>query len=163
QAEDRERRKAAGESPQGQLLLARWCRKNNLNGEAQFHWASVLTVDPKNEEALRALNLRWQKGQLVSREQIAQQKDQTKEAKLPAQAATESLGRHAVFAPGDSARSAAIEKLKKRDIQDFVPMLLAGLGMPIESSFSINTGADGSVHYIHSMYREGPVCDWSVD
>jgi hypothetical protein len=35
--------------------------------------------------------------------------------------------------------------------------------MPIESSFSINTGADGSVHYVHSLYREGPDTDWSLE
>jgi hypothetical protein len=42
-------------------------------------------------------------------------------------------------------------------------MLLAGLGMPIESSFRIDTGPDGSVHYSQSLYREGPESDWSLD
>ena len=35
--------------------------------------------------------------------------------------------------------------------------------MPIESSFSVTTDSDGSVHYRHSLYREGPESDWSAD
>jgi hypothetical protein len=35
--------------------------------------------------------------------------------------------------------------------------------MPIESSFSVTTDDDGSVHYRHSLYREGPESDWSAD
>ena len=238
QVEYRERRTAAGQSLQGQLALARWCRKNNLNDEAQFSWASVLALEPKNEEALKALNVRWEKGRLVSATQSAQTKDQLRDAKraaerwaskivkwrravsghdvttreaalaeiraitekdaipsledvtlgrdagdprhadeclqiglefldalqkMPGQPATESLARHAVFAAGDKARASAIAKLKLRDQHDYVPMLLSGLGMPFESSFSLTTGPDGSVHYFHSLYREGPESDWSME
>ena len=81
--------------------------------------------------------------------------------KMQAQAATKSIARHAVFAPSDKVRAAAIAKLKPRDQHDFVPMLLGGLGMPIESSFSLMTGPDGSVHYLRSLYREGAESDWS--
>jgi Pretoxin HINT domain len=35
--------------------------------------------------------------------------------------------------------------------------------MPIESSFNVRTNSDGSVHYVHSLYREGPDNDWSSD
>jgi hypothetical protein len=236
QAEYRERRKQSGDSPQGQLALARWCRKSNLKEEAQFHWANVLTLDPKNEEALRALDLRWRKGRLVPREQLAQEKDQLRQSKLAAerwsskivkwrrgvsgqdmnarlaalteireikesdaipsledvtlgreandprhsqefaaaglafvdslgkmqgQAATESLARHAVFAPDEKVRLSAIEKLKPRDRNDFVPMLVDALGMPIEATYSLMTGPDGSVHYLRSLYREGQDSDWS--
>jgi hypothetical protein len=238
QAEYRERRKQSGDSPQGQLALARWCRKSNLKEEAQFHWANVLTLDPKNEEALRALDLRWHKGRLVPRGQLAQEKDQLRQSKLAAerwslktvkwrrdvlgsdanarlaalaeiraikesdaipsleeltlgresndprhsqefaavglafvdslgkmqgQAATASLARHAVFARDDKVRLSAIEKLKPRDRNDFVPMLVDALGMPIEATYSLTTGPDGSVHYLRSLYREGPDSDWSSE
>jgi hypothetical protein len=33
--------------------------------------------------------------------------------------------------------------------------------MPIESSFQVTTDSDGSVHYRHTMYREGSHADWS--
>jgi hypothetical protein len=236
QAEYRERRMAAGDSPQGRLSLARWCRKNNLIEEARFHWANVLSVDPKNKEALAALDLRWHNGRLAPRVQTARLKNELQRAKqaaerwepklvkwrravsgrdaaardaalaeirtiddidaipsleavtlgreahdsqhadscvaiglalldalgkMEAQAATESLVRHGVFAPGDKVRASAIEKLKPRDLHDYVPMLLSGLGMPIEMTYSLTTGPDGSVHFLRSLYREGPESDWS--
>jgi hypothetical protein len=238
QAEYRTLRAKYGESPEGQLALARWCRKNGLNEEARVHWASVLWADPNNEEALRAVNMRWHNGHLLTPEQVAQQKKQVQAAKqaakrwspkiakwrrdvaghdlathdaalaeiraitaddaisamedvtlgrdafdthhaeeclqiamafldalekLPDQAATESLARHAVFSPGSKARASAIEKLKARDPHDFVPLLLGGLKMPLESSYGVRRNDDGSVHYTHMLFREGQNSDWSFD
>jgi hypothetical protein len=60
-------------------------------------------------------------------------------------------------------RAAAIEQLKSRPRHDFVPLLLSGLSMPIESSFSVRTDAAGGVHYTHSLYREGQTADFSID
>ena len=238
QAEYRQRRTASGQGLQDQLALARWCRKNKLSDEAQFHWATVLSLDPTNEEALRALDMRWKDGRLVNRDETAQQKQQAQDAKnaakrwepiiakwrravagrdvhahdaalaeiraitkldaipsieavtlgrdafdmnhaeeclqiaiafldalekMPDQAATESLVRHAVFSPGNKARALAIEKLKPRPQTDYVPLLLSGLAMPLESSFNVQTSNEGSVHYTHSLYREGQDSDWSYD
>ncbi len=61
------------------------------------------------------------------------------------------------------ARASAIAKLKPREQHDFVPLLLSGLSMPIESTFYVATDTSGSVHYAHSLYQEGPEVDWSVD
>jgi hypothetical protein len=238
QAEYRERRTAAEGNPQGQLTVAKWCRKKNLTDEALYHWASVLAVDPRNDDALRALDLHWQNGRLMTSDQMAEYKDQMREAKraaerwatkivrwrrgvsghdaaareaaldeiraifeidsiypieqitlgrdahdphhadeclqialaflealgkMPAQAATESLVRHAVFAPDEGIRASATARLKPRDQHDYVPILLSGLSMPIESTFSVQTDNSGSVHYAHSLYREGPDVDWSAD
>jgi hypothetical protein len=238
QARYQEVRKEYGESPAGQIALAHWCRKNNLEDEARFHWASVLSVDPGNEDALRALDMRWQNDQLLTRRQIAEQREKLREAgrlekqwsptiakwqravegddskarelaleeigaisttgaivpleqvtlashirndraieehqqmslafltalgKLREQAATESLVRHAVLSANPAVRSSAIEKLHDRPLHDYVPILLSGLAMPVESSFSVRTARDGSVHYMHSLYREGPDKDWAID
>ena len=84
-------------------------------------------------------------------------------SQMPAQTATESLVRHAVLSPVEVGRTKAIEELKRRQPHDFVPLLLSGLGMPIESSFRVHTAADGSIHYRHSLYREGQQSDWAVD
>jgi hypothetical protein len=234
----RKLRQEHGESPEGQLALARWCRRNDLDEEARFHWASVLSVDPVNQEALRAVDMRWQNGQLITREDLARQKRQLRQANLAAkrwatkvakwrravsgndsaqreqaleeigaltaidvipaveditldadafvssraeegltvslafigalgnmtsQAATESIVRHAVFSPFAEARAAAIEELKETPPHNYVPLLLNGLAMPIESSFSVTTSSDGSVHYMHSLYREGQETDWAFD
>jgi hypothetical protein len=236
-AEYLQRRAASDNSAQADLALARWCRKSNLSDEANYHWRRVLAVDPNNEEALRALGLHWQRGQLLTPNQIAQQKDDLEESKqavghwqskiakwrralasgdsaahdtalaeirsindanairpienitfgkesrevhhvtacremaaafvealgkMAGQAATESLVRHAVFAADANVRSSATQKLKQRDQHDFVPILLSGLSMPIESTYSIQS--DGlDVRYSHSLYREGADRDWASD
>ncbi len=236
QAEYRDLRKRFGDKPAGQLALARWCRKNGLEDEARFHWASILAEQPNHREALRALEARWQEGKLLTRDEIEEAKDEeigsrragriwksrvaawqrvlsrdrvgtahtvalgeiraiTELAAIPAmeaatlvanpesepgpvgrermgqafvsalelideQAATESLVRHAVLAGSASVRTAATEALGERPLHDFVPILLDGLAMPIESSFQVVTSDDGSVHYLHSLYREGSQNDW---
>jgi hypothetical protein len=68
-----------------------------------------------------------------------------------------------VFSPGNKARVLATEMLKARDQLEYVPLLLSGLAMPIESSFNVATDSEGSVHYSHALYREGPMSDWSYD
>lgn len=238
QAEYRERRGQTPATMQGQLALARWCRKKDLSEEALVHWAGVLAADPKNDEALRALDLHWQDGRLLTSEQAARYKDQLREAKksaerwapkiakwrrevagrdaatragalaeiraitetdsifpleqvtlgrdasdkryaedclqiglayvdalgkMPVQAATESLARHAVLAADGSVRAKAVERLKLRDQHDYVPILLGALSMPIESTFSVQNDGAGNVHYTHSLYREGADKDWSTD
>jgi hypothetical protein len=238
QAEYRERRAAAANGINAQLAVARWAQKKGLTDESLAQWAGVLAKDPKNREALRGLDLRWQDGRLMSREQVADQKEAAREAKraaerweskivgwrravagqdaaacdtalreigrindpgaipsleevtlgresrdahtandctqiavafigalgnMAAQPSTESLARHAVFATDESVRRLAVEKLRPRDPYDYVPLLLSGLGMPIETSYSVTTGPDGSVHYLRSLFREGPDQDWASD
>jgi hypothetical protein len=236
QAEYRRRRAEFDESPAGQLALARWCRKNGLEEESRFHWASVLSSQPAHREALRALGVRWTDGQLLSRPEIEAAREERFEARQatrdwqsrlakwqralarnsnddrqqtldkireiddpaaiatietatlagsptdesPSQwrgemslafitalegmsdhAATESLVRHAVLSPYAAVRSSAAERLRYRTLHDFVPALLDSLASPIESSFRVVTASDGSVSYLHSLYREGSHADWS--
>jgi len=58
----------------GELELARWCRKHGLIEQARRHWRNVLSVDPHSLEALRALDMRWYGGALLTTEQIEQEK-----------------------------------------------------------------------------------------
>jgi len=81
QAQYLERKEIMGESPQAQLALARWCRGNKLEDEAQFHFSSVLSADPNNKEALRAAHLRWHEGELKTVAQIRQTKQESSEVK----------------------------------------------------------------------------------
>lgn len=231
-------RAAAQGSAESQLSLARWCRKNGLEEEACFHWTTLLTFQPNNDEALRALGVRWFGGRLMTKAEVAAAKEQTRKWRekvesyapqlakwerlldagdiksrdeglaeirnlrdllaipaveeitldgrmktnhqfeqkrqiseaflaaldaMPEQAATASLLRHAVFSPFKSVREAAVESLHKRPLHDYVPELVAALSMPIESSFRVVTDTDGSVHYFHSLYREGQQVDWSFE
>jgi Pretoxin HINT domain len=227
---------AANDSENSQLTLARWCRKHQLGDEAKVHWDNVLSYEPNNEEALRALGKRWYAGRLMAYAEVDATKERVRKARaaakrfvprvakwermlsagdlasrdqalseiravsdadaipvleditldqrpntnrqlehskqlglafvealdaLPAQAATESLARHAVFSTSSSVREAASAALKRREPHDYMPMLLDGLAMPIESSFRITTDADGAVNYWHSLYRVGATADES--
>lgn len=69
--------------------------------------------------------------------------------------ATQSLVRYSVMSPWPSARSAAIDQLKKRPIHDFMPMLVAGLDAPIQSQWRIYRDAQGNIRYHHATRREG--------
>jgi hypothetical protein len=225
-----------GDTPEGQLALARWCRSNNLEDESQSHWANVLSIDPNHREARRVLKLHWHNGRLLGREQIKQAKQDAMGARtagrhwgvkialwqralaknqgaardevldeiravrdfeaiaaferltldddeprnerervridlsrafvdalgeMPEQAATESLVRHGVLSRFGDVRHEAAELLHERPLHNFVPLLLEGLSAPIESTYSMQREADGSVHFMHRMYREGPFADWS--
>ena len=81
QGKYRERKDAISESPQDQMALARWCGKNELGEEARVHWSSVLAADPNNKLALRALNMRWHDGQLLSPSQLKEARKETSGAK----------------------------------------------------------------------------------
>ena len=232
-------RKSAAQSLDGQLALARWCRKNAFDEEAKFHWRTVLAHDPNHEEALRALGVEWFGGQLMSHADVEKAKAALRERKAavkdfaprvarwerllsagdlksrersarrnsrPARAggnagvgsdharsrpgdecrvrtsacgsarrccrrstamadpeATHSLVRHALFSQIKSVRESAIAALKQRPLHDYLPQLIGALTMPIESSYRVVTDNDGSVHYFHSLYREGPHADWSFE
>jgi hypothetical protein len=75
----RQLRTEAGGSLDGQLELARWCRKQNLAEEERLHWQLALMMQPGQPEAMKALGLRMFDGQVLTKAQIAEAK---KEAKL---------------------------------------------------------------------------------
>ncbi|HEY3391315.1 MAG TPA: hypothetical protein VGK58_01315, partial [Lacipirellulaceae bacterium] len=236
QADYRRLRSEIGNSQADQIALARWCRKNGLDEESRFHWASVLSLQPGHREALRALGVRWIDGELMTRQNLDATKQQRFAARSAARkwqsqlarwqralalnansnrqqtldqiraiddpaaiptvervtlvgdstdgkrsawrgemglafvtalegirdhAATESLARHAVLSPFADVRHSAAERLRYRPLHDFVPELLDALATQVESTFRVDTDADGSVRYVHTLYREGSHTDWS--
>jgi hypothetical protein len=62
------------ETPERELLLARWCQNQRLSEQAEFHWMNVLQLAPNHDEALNALDVTWYQGRLVKRDALAQQK-----------------------------------------------------------------------------------------
>jgi hypothetical protein len=236
QAKYQERKEALGDSPQGQLALARWCRGNKLDEEARLHWSNVLLAEPTNKEALRAAHMRWHDGELKTVAQIQEARVESAEAKeasrkwasrvagwmralsdknapaplavleeiravdniaaIPAfedmtlkgpqaanekstaakrlslaylvalnkmhdEAATKSLLRHAVMSSFGDVRAGAIADLRYRPLEDFVPTLLDNFIAPLQTAYRVVNDSDGSVHYLHSIYREGPFEDWA--
>ena len=92
-AEYKRMRSSAEDSLAGQLALARWCRKHGLREEARFHWMTVLSFDPENGEALRALDSRWYGGRLMTRSQIELAKAQAGELRESAKKFRPQVGR----------------------------------------------------------------------
>jgi hypothetical protein len=238
QVKYRERKEAAGDTPQAQLALARFCRNNKLDDEAPYHWASVLSVDSSNKEALRAVGRRWYQSELLTPGEIKTTKIESSEAKqstrqwasrvagwmralsdknesppakivdeiraiddpaaipvfeavtlsndlstgvkvkgpgperlslafvkaldkMREEPATNSLLRYAVLSQFAQVRGQAISELRYRSLFDYVPQLLDGLVAPLQSSYRVVNDPDGSVHYLQSIYREGPFADWA--
>lgn len=84
-------------TPAGELALARWCRDQGLDEHARSHWLWLLAIEPQNEEALKALGVRWYQGQLLTHEQIvARRRGQASQAKDQAEprAPRKDWGRH---------------------------------------------------------------------
>ncbi|QDU58133.1 polymorphic toxin-type HINT domain-containing protein [Aeoliella mucimassa] len=72
-------REAAADTPSDHLRLARWCRKNDLNDEARFHWLKLLSIDRENREALHGLNLVAFEGDLVEADQLEALRNESRE------------------------------------------------------------------------------------
>ena len=80
-----QRNALAGSLP-GEIALARWCADHGLPDQARFHWFQVLSSQPHHEEALRGLGVRWYRGRLMPRDEIAQMKRRDRQtAKNPFQ------------------------------------------------------------------------------
>ena len=61
--------------PLGELALARWCRNQELDHQAAFHWRKVIQFDPHNQEALKHLGKRWYRGRLLTPDEIEEAKE----------------------------------------------------------------------------------------
>jgi hypothetical protein len=75
-AEYRQRRDALIDRAEDHRELAHWCKKNQLTDEGRIHWAKVLEFDPADAEAISALGLLPYEGQLLTRGQIDELKQQ---------------------------------------------------------------------------------------
>ena len=69
--------------------------------------------------------------------------------------ATESLVRHAVYADAAAVRAAAMQRLRSRDRQDTIPLLMAQLSNPLEVRGGISVGPDGLVRRTHEVMERG--------
>src|SRR5262249_37622394 len=81
--------------------------------------------------------------------------------KMREEEATNSLLRHAVMSSFVDVRVDAISELRYRPLVDYVPTLLDNFQAPMPTADRVVNDPDGSVHYLHSVYREGPFEDWS--
>jgi hypothetical protein len=80
-AQYRKMRSVYGNSPEGQLTLARWCQRHHLVAETAAHASQLLASRPNDPEVLKMLDLAWHKGQLITVTELAQRKEQDEKAK----------------------------------------------------------------------------------
>ena len=76
-------------------------------------------------------------------------------ARMPVNDASVSLARHAVFSPFEAVRDEAVEKLKSRKFESFVPQLLSGMYSPLESRWQLFMEPTGRLTLRQMFYREG--------
>ncbi|MHC4404488.1 MAG: polymorphic toxin-type HINT domain-containing protein, partial [Planctomycetota bacterium] len=69
--------------------------------------------------------------------------------------ATVGLAQQAVFSPWEPVRQAAVERLKPRDMEEYVPMLLAAMSGEIQSQVAVVRGPFNQIMYRHMFFREG--------
>ena len=77
-------RRAASDSLDDQLQLARWCDQHQLADEARFHWSNVLAHQPNHAEALRATDSCWYQGQRMTYAEVKSAKERALAAKQAA-------------------------------------------------------------------------------
>jgi hypothetical protein len=218
-----------GGTLEGELALARWCRKQGLSDEARAHWLQVFSMQPDHEEAALALGLRRHEGQWLPQEQIAELQEQARQSardmkrwkpemirwrraiergdadeceaamrqlkelrdptaigaletvfsderrskrnrelsleavaalgRMESPEATASLVRHAVLSSWPDVRTAAADLLSRRPLDDYVPMMLAGLASPIETSRYMYAYPGSAILSGHVFFQEGPDAD----
>lgn len=65
------------------------------------------------------------------------------------------LARQALFSPWPTVRQAAVEKLKTRNRETFVPELLSAMASPTQSRMELFRDPDGRLFYRHAFYQPG--------
>ncbi len=74
--------------------------------------------------------------------------------RLSGSEASLALARQAVGSPWAEVREAAVEQLRNRPLEGFVPALLGGLYSPIQDERSLVFSTDGRLFYTHGFKRE---------
>ena len=83
-------------------------------------------------------------------------------AENPNPAAGEALARSAVFSEIPNVRLAAMDGLKHRPLDQYVPLLLSGLQSPIEADMRFMLSAAGDLITSYSVYQEGALSNFSA-
>ena len=76
-------------------------------------------------------------------------------AEMTVAEASLALARQALFSPWEAVRKAAVEKLKTRDRETYVPELLSAMASPTQSRIELFQEPDGRLLYRHAFYRPG--------
>ncbi|HEX4415056.1 MAG TPA: polymorphic toxin-type HINT domain-containing protein [Lacipirellulaceae bacterium] len=119
------RRDIAGRNVREQIALARWCRDNQLDDEADLHWSLVLTLDPRNREARRAEDLLLSGGRLINRTALNEEKQRAQAMKEATKHWDPIVAkwRRAVFGRDLQAHDAALAEIRGIKGLDSIPTM----------------------------------------
>ena len=116
----------------------------------------VVLADVKNEKRILS-KLGTEKGEKLLRQmQLAAI---TALSEMPEHEATLRLLELALYASDSEVRFDAAHSLKYRELTDFVPLLMAGLSMPIEYSIRLNMLSNGQVLLTEDYHETGPLAE----
>jgi hypothetical protein len=124
----------------GQVELARWCRKNDLEQLEELHWMQVLALHPQHSEARKRLRVRDVAGRLVTgkqleayREREQQIEDAQQQWKQPIR-----LWKETLSAGNADARAEALNEVAAVDGPEAIPLLERELlGLDEETSLAV--------------------------
>ena len=83
-------------------------------------------------------------------------------AENPSPAASQCLVRAAVFSESSNVRLAAADALKRRPLDQYVPLLLSGLQLPLNTDVQFVQSWDGDVITRFSIFQEGELFIYST-
>jgi hypothetical protein len=128
-AEYRRLLETSGNSLVDQIALARWCRRHQMKEHEQFHWRSVLALQPTNDDALAALKLKKWRGMWLTLEEIEHCKRLVADAEAAFDKWSDWLADVQTDLASDEARqeAEAMGRLKTLDDLAALPALAAAL------------------------------------
>lgn len=133
--EYRQLREQLDGSAAAHITLARWCRKQQLKDREAFHWSSVLRLQPKNREAIDALQLQEYRGMWLTAEEIALHKrlSQRAEDNLKHWQPILAELRETIDGEDSPQRTAALERLSALGDLSALPALALSLSQASEA------------------------------
>ncbi len=118
----------------------------------------LVLADAKNEKRILS-KLGTSKGEKLLRQMQLAAVSALSE--MPEHEATLRLLEVSLYASDEQIRSDAAHALKYRELTDFVPLLMAGLTMPIEFSINVNMLSNGQVILTEDYHETGPLAESS--
>ena len=126
----REKREQAADILPDHEKLARWCEKQGLDKNAEVHWLHVLRFDKGNRTALKALQLTWHNGLLLTEDEAEKHRLREREAAKEAKAWKKKVKRlrRGMEAKDPAKQLAAKEALRAIPEPAAIPALLEEFG-----------------------------------
>lgn len=118
-------RDLSADTVEGQIALARWCRKQNLDVQESLHWVRVMQLSPQNKEAQVRLGLVEFRGQYLTPKEVDAVKEQSEiaDAAMKKWKPRVQQWRKALTSHDQATQAAAVAELQAIGELDSIPAL----------------------------------------